>query len=220
MTEKPIMLTSQYSRANPSPRFQALGALYKSMHAKGDTLNEIPADQTFAGVSLPPHVQAIGALLRAAAARTLLDYGSGKGQAYEHAESRTPDGRVLRGLKQIWGLDAVTLYDPGYEPYSALPTGQFDAVISTDVLEHCPEEDLDWIMAEIFGYATRLVYVCIACYPAGKVLPTGENAHITLKSPGWWVDKLIGVGAGHPSVRWYATIELTRGTNIRLQGPQ
>lgn len=214
------MLTSRYSRANPSPRFRALEALYGSMHARGDTLNEIPAEQTFSGISLPPHVQMIGALLRTVGARTLLDYGAGKGQSYDTTEARTPDGRVVRGLKQIWGLDAVTLYDPGYEPYRALPTGTFDAVISTDVLEHCPEEDLDWILEEIFSYATRLVYLCIACYPAGKTLPTGENAHITIKPPGWWVDKLIVAGAHHPAARWYATIELSRGTNIRVQGPQ
>lgn len=60
-----------------------------------------------------------------------------------------PDGRKINGLKDIWRVDSITLYDPGYEPYSTLPVGDFDGVICTDVLEHCPEEDIPWIFKRI-----------------------------------------------------------------------
>ena len=46
---------------------------------------------------------------------------------------------------------AITCYDPGYEPHSRLPQGKFDGVLCTDVLEHCPQDDLEWIVGELFG---------------------------------------------------------------------
>ena len=121
---------------------------------------------------------------------SVLDYGCGKAKLYDIAELETPDGKTLRGLKEIWGVNEITLYDPGYEPYSQLPSGTFDGVICSDVLEHCPEEDIDWIIDELFAFADLYLICTIACYPATKFLPNGENAHITLKKPGWWIDKI------------------------------
>jgi hypothetical protein len=66
-------------------------------------------------------------------------------------------------------------------PFSALPEGRFDGVVCTDVLEHCPEEDLPWIVGELFGYARLFVFANVACYPAAKKLPNGENAHCTIR---------------------------------------
>ena len=43
-------------------------------------------------------------------------------------------------------------------------------------------------MDRIFNFSEMFVFCTIALYPAKKLLPNGENAHITLKSVGWWVD--------------------------------
>jgi hypothetical protein len=59
-------------------------------------------------------------------------------------------------------------------------------VICTDVLEHCPEEDLPWIVGELFGYARLFVFANVACYPAMKTLPNGENAHCTIRPVEFW----------------------------------
>ena len=53
-------------------------------------------------------------------------------------------------------------------------------------MEHCPEEDIPWILDEIFQHAKKFVYVNIACYPAQKTLPDGQNAHCTIKPKEWW----------------------------------
>ena len=89
-----------------------------------------------------------------------------------------------------WGIDYVHCYDPSYAKYSTLPLGPFDGVICTDVLEHCPEDDLPWIVTEIFAYAENFVYANVACYPAMKRFPTGENAHCTVRAPEWWARPL------------------------------
>src|SRR5437763_1557904 len=80
------------------------------------------------------------------------------------------------GIAEYWDVDEVRCYDAGYQPYRKLPAGQFDGVISTDVLEHCPEEDLSWILQEIFSFARRFVFLNVACFPARKTLPDGTNA--------------------------------------------
>ena len=65
--------------------------------------------------------------------------------------------------------------------------GLYDAVICTDVLEHVPTSDLGWVIKEIFNFATKMVFLNIACMPALKKLKDGSNVHISLHSPYDWL---------------------------------
>lgn len=206
-----------FNRSNPSPRFAELTQLYRDMHQKGDPLSETPAKETFDGRSLLPHAQAVSQAVEEFQLKTLLDYGCGKATLYDSAELETPDGKILKGLKEIWGVDEITLYDPGYEPHSQLPSGTFDGVICSDVLEHCPEEDLDWIIEELFAFANRYLICTIACYPAKKQLPNGENAHITLKKPGWWIEKIQDTAEKRSVVDYHLWIGLTQNTSLMVR---
>jgi hypothetical protein len=147
-------LTQQSNRFNPSPRYRELIGLYQSLHVEGDKLHDIPADQTFDGQSLIGHVVTIAQLVADFGIQTVLDYGSGKAQGYDNWKGKR-SGEPVTGLKAIWGVDDITLYDPAYVPNSTPPTGKFDLVICTDVLEHCPEEDIPWIVGEIFGLSRK-----------------------------------------------------------------
>lgn len=207
-----------HTRENPSPRFRSLLALYQEMHEKGDTASNLPPEQTFAGTSLAAHVPAIKGLIQRFGARTLLDYGAGKGEGYLLAFENMPDGSQRRGLREIWGLAEVTLYDPGYAPHSTPPAGKFDAVISTDVLEHVPEEDVPWVLGEMFGFARQFVFMAMAMYPSEKRLPTGENAHVTVKSPGWWLDQAAATAAKWPSVRYFLACVPQSGRPVLIEG--
>lgn len=187
-----------YSREHPSARYRELLAQYARMHVEGETRLGIAAEQTFPGSSLGAHIVRIKRLIEETGARTLLDYGAGKGQQYR-PQKIVVDGRhVADGIAEYWDVDEVRCFDPGFAPHSALPDGRFDGVVCTDVLEHCPEEDLPWILDEIFGYATRFVYLNVACFPARKHLPNGENAHVTIRPPEWWRSLV----AAHATVRW------------------
>jgi hypothetical protein len=62
------------------------------------------------------------------------------------------------------------------------------------VLEHCPEEDIGWILDELFAFARKFVFANIACFPARKLLPSGGNAHCTVKPAKWW-EEVIGRAA-------------------------
>jgi hypothetical protein len=198
-----------YSRTNPSPRFRELVDMYRQMHTDGAEHSGLTADETFSGISLGPHLGRVKRLIEATGARNLLDYGSGKGQLYDRRDIRTSGGEVIESVQDFWDVDYVHLYDPGYAPFSKLPEGTFGGVICTDVLEHCPEEDLPWLMGELFGYAEHFVFMTIASYPAAKILPNGENAHITIRPAAWWRDMIVKVAGerSRPGVTWEAWVE-------------
>lgn len=192
-----------YTRANPSPRYVELLQGYSHLHSHGEPFLKTAPEATFPGASLLPHIEAIRSLIERSGAHEVLDYGSGKGLQYRPMEVRIKGspGR-WDSIAEFWDVDNVTCYDPCHPPYSRLPQGKFDAVISTDVLEHCPEEDLPWIVDEIFSFATKFVFVTIAGYVAKKRLPNGENAHCTIRPMGWWQKLFEDTAARHPGVDW------------------
>jgi hypothetical protein len=198
-----------YSRANPSTRYVELLSMYREMHLEGEKHLRIPAHETFDGRSLHGQVRRIKRLIERTGAETVLDYGSGKGQQYDPNRIKVQGEGEWDGVLDYWGVEEVVCFDPAYPPYSTPPGGQFDGVVSTDMLEHCPEDDIPWIVEEMFSFARRFVFATVACYPARKRLPSGENAHITLKDPQWWREVFERSAARHGDVLWEAWVQLT-----------
>jgi hypothetical protein len=196
-----------YSRDAPSPRYRELLALYRQMHLEGERSLGLPAARTFSGGSLLRHAPRIKQLIDATGARTLLDYGSGKGQQYVARNLELPDGSRIETLADYWGGALITCYDPAYEPLARLPVGRFDGVVCTDVLEHCPEEDIPWIVDDLFSFARRFVFANIASFPAIKSLPNGENAHCTVRPPEWWAGLLHAAAHRHPGLRYCVLVD-------------
>lgn len=196
-----------HTRANPSPRYRELQQLYRQMHEQGENFLGIPAEDTFPGKSLLPQAARIKRLIEATGSLTILDYGSGKGRQYEPTQLSDGKGGAWPGVLDYWDVDEVVCYDPCYAAYARLPEGTFDGVVCTDVLEHCPEEDMDWIVGELFAYAKRFVFANVACYPASKRLPTGENAHCTIRPPEWWQELFGAAAARQPDIVWEVWIQ-------------
>src|SRR5688500_18816404 len=159
-------MKAKYSRAEPSPRYRRLIEQYRQMHEHGDQRLGIPSDQTFAGQSLPEQAPRIRQLIRRTGSRSILDYGAGKGMQYDLRRIVDDDGIDYPDIRSYWGVEEIRCYDPGYPQFAQLPVGSFDGVICTDVLEHCPEDDMPWILGELFAFARRFVYANVACFPA------------------------------------------------------
>lgn len=177
------------------------------MHEQGERFLGIPAEKTFPGDSLFYQAARILEMIDMTDARNLLDYGSGKGMQYLPAKFEFPELRDFATVADYWAIDSITCYDAAYPPYSTLPQGKFDGVISTDVLEHCPEEDLSWILDEIFGFARKFVFAYVSCYPARSRLPSGDNAHCTIRPPDWWHAQLQKVAANYPAIKWQVWVK-------------
>lgn len=144
----------------------------------------------FRGLSMVQHAETIGALIAKHGAKTLLDYGSGAGQAYAKPHR----------LHLKWGVDIPRRYDPAFPKFGAKPEGTFHGVICSDVLEHVPEAEVDKFIATLFGHAERFVFASVCCRPANKTFPDGTNLHITLHPWQWWADTF----AEHakPGIEW------------------
>ena len=191
-----------FSRDNPSHRYRELLELYGSLHAHGESQRGLTADRTYPGISLLPHLQRIKSMIEATGARTLLDYGCGKAQLYDATDLELPGVGRIETVIDYWDVEEVRCYDPCVPRFATLPSEPADGVITTDVLEHCPEPDLDWIVAELFDYARSFVFASIACYPAKTHLPNGENAHCTIRPVAWWNELFTRTARRYPSTEW------------------
>ena len=109
---------AQYSRENPSLRYIELLGYYRDMHRNGAVDQNIPPEETFDGRSLPKHAPHIQSILNVLGSRTILDYGSGKGNQYRPMKIDLPNGMRFPDIKSFWDVESITCYDPGYDPVS------------------------------------------------------------------------------------------------------
>lgn len=108
---------------------------------------------------------------------TLLDFGCGKGALMAEIQRNYPETRCSG-------------YDPGNPEFSRMPDHDFDAVISTDALEHIEPEFLDLTLKEMFAKMRRCGFFRVACHPAKKLLPDGRNCHLIVEPPDWWRQRI------------------------------
>ena len=181
----------KYSRHHPSENYKQHIAYYQSMHTQGYSRNINGQDQftsaqdSFPGDALGKFLQPIQQIIEVTGAKSVLDYGSGKGQKY-HQNNIEINGEHFQDIQNYWKIDSIKLYEPALQQYNALPADKVDGVISTDVLEHIPEEDIPWVIEEMFEVSKNFVFASIACFDALAILPNGKNAHCTVKHPQWW----------------------------------
>jgi hypothetical protein len=146
--------------------------VYRELHAQG----------RFPGYSIAPYLDRIGELVRDTGATSLLDYGCGGGKQY-----------TKKRWHKAWGGLMPKLYDPAVAGYDAYPTGRFDGVIATEVLEHIPEDEIDDVIGELVTFARSFCFVSVCCRkakPNKPRLPDGRNLHVTIRPPRWWRNKL------------------------------
>ncbi len=108
-------------------------------------------------------------------ARSVIDYGAGKGT-----------------LGHWWRSGAaseipLTNFDPATFPERPQIA---DMVVSTDVLEHIEPEHVNAVLDDIATLGRRGAFLVISCRPAKKELPDGRNAHLSVCPPAWWAGQL------------------------------
>ena len=108
-------------------------------------------------------------------ARSAIDYGCGQSVLADVIAERC-------GVR-------VTRYDPAIPAYDKLPSGRFDLLINIDVLEHLPEDAIDDTLATMSSLSEKAIIV-IDTRLAKTTLPDGRNAHLTVRPPEWWRERL------------------------------
>lgn len=171
--------------------------LHQQLHEQGDAAAGVMINDMFPGTALLPHIKPIKEHLTKLHCKSVLDYGCGKASIYQSKNIRLKDGTTITNVQSYWNVNEIAFYDPAVQCYSKFPSSSYDAVICTDVLEHCHEQDLENIISELFNLANKFVYANIASYPAEKFLPNGDNAHITIRPPEWWRNLIERVAASN-----------------------
>lgn len=149
---------------------------YSALHNRGEKI--------FSGLSVMPWKADIERLVFETRPARILDYGCGKGAQYKDD-----------ALNNRWprNIDLV-LYDIGVWKFRNKPQGVFQGIICTDVLEHVAEDDVSEVLREIFSYADNekesFVFFSICCRLAKKSFSNGVNLHLTVRPPGWWMERI------------------------------
>lgn len=128
------------------------------------------------------HCVAVNEIVSSNNISTVLDYGCGRG---------TLKKELLKNKR----INAVFEYDPAIQGKDLLP-GEADLVVCTDVLEHIEADKIDDVLDHIDFLSSKAAYLVISCRYANAVLPNGKNAHLIVKPPQWWEEKINNVFTG------------------------
>ncbi len=106
-------------------------------------------------------------------ARSLIDYGAGKGTLGKYVER--------------YGIE-YRPYDPVTFPKK--PTRAADLLVALDVLEHIEPNHLPGVLEEMLSFTGKLMFCVVSTRPAGKTLSDGRNAHLIVEDYEWWKKQL------------------------------
>lgn len=109
-------------------------------------------------------------------AKTILDYGCGK-------------GRLAEAIAPV----RVQGYDPGIPEIAGMPK-PCELVVCTDVLEHVEPDRLAAVLDHIGRLTAKAAYLVISTRQANATLPDGRNAHLIVQPAAWWIDQVQPIG--------------------------
>ena len=109
-------------------------------------------ETAWAGNDSKNYIEQVQSLRKHHQARTLLDYGCGKGHQYTR---KTPTFDKMTGFRSYY------LFDPCVEDYKKPPRSnrKFDAIICLQVLRHIPNQDIPWLKEYFARTAKKFVMI-------------------------------------------------------------
>jgi hypothetical protein len=128
-----------------------------------------------------------------AEAKSVLEYSLGAEDA---------GGGALGGIDCGGAGLAIARYDPATRALSERPSSRFDGVACLEGLDFLPDEDVPWVVDELFGYARRLVYAAVSDRALSKPLPGGTRLDSRPRDRSWWYEHFETAAARHPDVHW------------------
>jgi hypothetical protein len=142
------------------------------------------------GVSGHSHAPYVDWYMRALGAKTVLDYGCGRGtlkQALLDKNKRLREHHIQE-------------YDPAF-PGKSTPPVPADLLVANDVLEHIEPDKLEATLKYMRSLAIVGAYFTI-CTNLSKVsLPDGRNAHLIVEPQMFWMRELKKAGFSVINVR-------------------
>ena len=182
------------SKFKLSKQGEELIKLYKQMADKGYSRTDgVEVKKAFSDFELRKFRNLCKEKLSQNSIKTVLDYGGG-GSNWDE-----PNFEPLTGesAKTFFKVDEVNTFEPARDNTQKKLS---DCVICIDVLEHIFIADIPIVVEELFSLSKNLLIINVACYKAAAILPNGENAHITIRSPVWWKGVIDTVSVKYPNI--------------------
>jgi hypothetical protein len=143
---------------------------YKLLHASAKSYGR--TSEKLLGLFMPT--------IRVFDPKVILDYGAGQSTL---AETLTKQGRLTYA------------FDPAIPERATIPAEFFTfpyeerMVVCSHVLEHLDRDEITAVLNHIKELAPKAL-VAVPTTAARRHLPSGENAHATVESKGWWITKI------------------------------
>ena len=177
-----------------SNQYNELLSFYKQMAENGYNRNDGTfVEKVYSDAEPHRFAEQIKKIVEHFNAKNCLDYGSGG--------SDLNKTKLVNGEKFIdyVGLKKIKSFEPARNKKKK---DKCDIVLCFDVLEHVFINDVPWVINDLFKYATKCIVINVACYNAAALLPNGENAHITVRPPSWWLGQIECISSLHPEIYW------------------
>ena len=132
-------------------------------------------NKSWAGYDVVKYQTKIKDLVVRYRAKTILDYGCGKGLQYKEPLPYASEDN-WQTFDEYLGV-TVYKYDPCVPEHSMLPPvgTKFDGVICTQVLNSIPDDDMPWVRDLLEGYATKFCFVGVNFQQEAKGKKTMYN---------------------------------------------
>lgn len=178
-----------FTAERPSAQYTSLLASLHANQVKGDARGQR---------TVPPATPAMEAeglrnLVKKTSAATILEYRFADEAAEEKATVESIAGQS--GIK-------ISHYDPADASGGPRPVDRFDGVVCTEALNYIPDEDVPWVIEDLFEWARRFVYVVIENSPRTKILADGTRLQTRPRDQNWWKAWFEAAAERHPQVQW------------------
>lgn len=192
---------SVFTVERPSAQYRALRERVRSACAE-QAIRRSPSEKSV-------DLENIRKLVSLAKAQTLLEIGF----AMPTAESAG-----LKRLAERFGVSSAYAIDFCYAEATLAPPGGFDGVICTEMLEYLPDEDVPWVVEELFARANKFVYATVTDGLHAPDLPDGTSPrHLASGGRSRWYTCFENASARHPDVRWKLVFDRATGRENRIQ---
>lgn len=128
------------------------------------------------GMSARKYFKQIRGMVQELGARDILDYGCGQ-------------CTLTQELRKAGIQTPVYEYDPCIEE-KMNNKQKADLVVNTDVMEHIESDLIENVLWDIWNHANKGIFFVIATVGSSEWLTPDINAHQTVESPVWWLNKL------------------------------
>lgn len=163
-------------------------------------------NSSWAGTDCKNYHNHIRVLMDKYDAKTVLDYGCGKGKQYiDVVPYILPNNQLTEPMTFQTRINAESVYkfDPCVETFEIEPLEQkFDAVICTQVLGSIPDVDVPWLKDKLMNYATKFVFIGLHSFPGKSKKRIYDPAYVNPNRTVEWYQEQFSNWTG-PDLYWW-----------------